>query len=64
MKQTTGIKSDMLKGDTSMKKMEIFRGEIGGNGWPAGSKFRGTLPSSVYEKSDRVNENEYHAVLG
>ena len=23
-------------------------GEIGRNGWPAGSKVRGTLPSSVY----------------
>ena len=28
--------------------VNIFWGEIGGNGWPAGSKFRGTLPSSVY----------------
>ena len=37
-------------------------GEIEGNGWPAGSKFRGTLPSSVYKKSDGVNGNEYHTV--
>ena len=27
--------------------VNIFWGEIGGNGWLAGSKFRGTLPSSV-----------------
>ena len=27
-------------------------------------KFRGTLPSSVYTKSDGVNGNEYHTVYG
>ena len=59
-----GIKSDMLRGDPSMKWVYIFWGEIEGNEWPAGSKFRGTLPSSVYKQSDGVNGNEYHTVLG
>ena len=54
---TKEIESDMLKGDPSMKRVGIFWGEIGGNGWPAGSNFRGILPSSVYKKCDGVNGN-------
>ena len=54
----------MLRGDLSMEWVYIFWGEIGGNGWPAGSNFRGILPSSVYKKSDGVNGNGYHTVQG
>ena len=58
------IKSDVLRGDPSIETVKIVWGEIGGNGWPEGSKFRGTLPSSVYKPSNGVNGNEYHTVLG
>ena len=39
-------------------------GSYWGNEWSEGSKFRGTPPSSVYKKNDRVNGNEYYTVLG
>ena len=42
----------------------IFWGEIGGNGWPEGSKLRATVNTPVYKPSDGVNGNEYHTVLG
>jgi len=54
----------VLRGDPAMKWVEIFWGQLGGNEWPEGSKFRGTPPSSVYKPSDGVNGNEYHAVMG
>ena len=67
---TTQFRGEADEGDkvrhaqwSSLYEMGVlFWGEIGGNGWPAGSKFRGTLPSSVYKKSDGVNGNEYHTV--
>ena len=48
------LKSDVLRGDPSMKWVEILWDQLGGNEWPEGSKFRGTPPSSVYKKNDEV----------
>ena len=64
MNQNTRMKSDVRKRDPSMEWVQLFWGEIGWNGWPEGSKFRGALPVQCIEPSDGVNGNEYHTVVG
>ena len=49
---TTRFWGELDDGDKVRRAVE---GEIGGNEWSEGSKFRGTPPSSVYKKNDRVN---------
>ena len=41
-----------------------MRINFGGNGWPDGSKSRGTSKIGLRKPSDGVNGNEYHTVLG
>ena len=62
MNQTTGLKSDMLRGDLSMDCVLRFWGELGGNRWPEGSKLRRSLETAICKPSDGVKGNEYHTV--
>ena len=59
-----GVNVRHAEGGPSMKWVYRFGGELGGNRWPEGSKWRGSTKTAMCKPSDGVKENEYHTVLG
>ena len=59
-----GVKVRHAKGGPLYEMGVKIWGELGGNRWPEGSKWRGSIKTAICKPSDGVKGNEYHAVLG